>query len=96
MRARLVSRVVSFLLVLSLLAVPRVLHSGDDTVAFNVKTLKYHCLTCTWAKRCTRNCVEVSRAVAIEKGGVACKICGGSCPRPGNTSAPPQGTKDER
>lgn len=54
---------------------------SEETVAFNTSSLKYHCLTCTWAVRCTRNCVEVSVSEAKRRGGIACKVCGGSCRR---------------
>lgn len=29
----------------------------DEIVTYNTKTGKYHCVTCSAAKRCTRNCV---------------------------------------
>jgi hypothetical protein len=51
----------------------------EETVAFNVKTRKYHCLRCYYVKRCTRNCIEVSLSDAKARGGVACKVCGGTC-----------------
>ena len=53
--------------------------AADETVAFNTKSLKYHCVTCEAAKRCTRNCIELKRSEAKTRGGVACKICGGTC-----------------
>jgi hypothetical protein len=51
----------------------------EETVAFNTKSSKYHCLTCSAAKRCTRNCIDVPLSDAKRRGGVACKICGGTC-----------------
>ena len=45
------------------------------TVAFNKKTHKYHYLTCVWAERCTRNCVDIPLKEAIALGGVPCKVC---------------------
>ena len=45
------------------------------TVAFNQKTHKYHYTYCTWAKRCTVNCIDIPLKEAIERGGVACKVC---------------------
>jgi hypothetical protein len=51
----------------------------EETVAFNTESLKYHCLECRWAIRCTRNCIEVTRSEARRRGGVACKVCGGAC-----------------
>jgi hypothetical protein len=65
---------------------PRALSSGADEaagraaelVAFNTSNGKYHCLECIWARRCTRNCVNMPLAEARARG-VACKVCGGSC-----------------
>jgi hypothetical protein len=53
--------------------------AAEEFVAFNRKSLKYHCLECTWAKKCTVNCVKITRSEAIRRGGVPCKVCGGSC-----------------
>ena len=53
--------------------------AADEIVAFNTKSLKYHCLECTWAKKCTVNCVNIPKGEAIRRGGVPCKVCGGSC-----------------
>lgn len=53
----------------------------DDKVAFNTETLKYHCPTCKWAVRCTKNCISVTLEEAKRRGGVACKVCGGLCSR---------------
>lgn len=53
--------------------------SADEKVSFNKSSRKYHCLTCAWAKRCTDNCITITRAEAVSRGGVACKVCGGSC-----------------
>jgi hypothetical protein len=52
---------------------------SEETVAFNTNSLKYHCLSCTWAKRCTVNCVNISISEAKKRGGIPCKVCGGSC-----------------
>lgn len=52
----------------------------SDLVMFNQQSKKYHCPSCEWARKCTRNCVEIPRAEAIRLGGVACRICGGRCP----------------
>lgn len=53
--------------------------SADEKVYFNKSSRKYHCPTCTWAKRCTDNCITITKAEAISRGGVACKVCGGTC-----------------
>ena len=63
------------LLALGLLATNA--EAEGDVVAFNVQTLKYHGLSCIWAKRCTRHCVTIERADAIQRGGIPCKVCGG-------------------
>jgi len=52
---------------------------SDETVTFNTKTLKFHCSACTWAKKCTSNCIQIQKSEALRRGGVACKICGGTC-----------------
>lgn len=52
---------------------------ADALVAFNTKSQKFHCPECEWALKCTRNCVLVARDVAEARGGVPCKVCGGSC-----------------
>jgi hypothetical protein len=49
----------------------------SEAVSFNTKTHKYHKPSCTWAKRCTRNCVSVPKSEAESRGGVPCKVCGG-------------------
>lgn len=51
--------------------------NANDRVYFNVNTLKYHGASCTWAKRCTKNCVWMKRSDA-EQRGVPCKVCGGN------------------
>ncbi|HYG63715.1 MAG TPA: hypothetical protein VEL74_14130 [Thermoanaerobaculia bacterium] len=51
----------------------------SDLVMFNQSSKKYHCPSCRWAKECTRNCVEITRAEALRLGGVACKTCKGRC-----------------
>jgi hypothetical protein len=50
-------------------------------VAFNTESKKYHCLDCEWARRCTMNCIRISLSEARRRGGVACKVCGGTCGR---------------
>lgn len=66
-----------FLLLMLLLS--GALTGAEEKVAFNVATKKYHCLSCQWAIKCTRNCIEVSKSEAKRSGGVACKVCGGTC-----------------
>jgi hypothetical protein len=61
------------------LAAPPEKPVAEETVTFNTKSLKYHCQTCSAAKRCTVNCIDIPVSKAIRRGGVACKLCGGSC-----------------
>ena len=51
----------------------------EEVVYFNVRSHKYHCLTCYHARRCTANCIEVTISEAKKRGGVPCKVCGGTC-----------------
>lgn len=67
------------LLVLAIVALSVAAATAPEKVAYNTKSHIYHCLTCTWAKRCTVNCVDISRGEAIKRGGRACKVCGGWC-----------------
>ena len=48
-----------------------------QTVAFNVKTLKFHKLECPHAQRCTANCIKIEKEKAKAIGGIPCKVCGG-------------------
>ncbi|HVR98828.1 MAG TPA: hypothetical protein VMW27_19575 [Thermoanaerobaculia bacterium] len=68
------------LLLLALLVSSAALWAAEEKVAFNVESKKYHCLTCKWAIQCTKNCVEIPLSEAKRRGGVACKVCHGSCP----------------
>lgn len=33
----------------------------DEIVMFNTKSYKYHCPSCRWAKKCTRNCISIKK-----------------------------------
>lgn len=50
---------------------------AERQVMYNTNTGKIHDPSCQWAERCTRNCVKVSESEAKQRGGVACKVCGG-------------------
>ena len=50
----------------------------DEVVYFNTDSLKYHCMTCRWAVKCTKNCIRMKKSQAEEKG-TPCKVCHGSC-----------------
>mgnify|MGYP006322392187 CR=1 FL=1 len=50
--------------------------ASDSYVVFNVKTLVYHKPSCMAARRCTKSCVKMPKAKAIERGR-PCEICGG-------------------
>jgi len=47
------------------------------TVIYNVKTHKYHSVSCRWAKKCTKNCIKIEKSRAKVRGGIPCKVCGG-------------------
>ncbi len=53
--------------------------ADEQKVVFNTKSLRYHCSTREWAKRCTSNRITTTLANAKARHGVACKICGGTC-----------------
>lgn len=73
-----VSRVaVAILLLVAILTAPVAV--AEEKVAFNVESKKYHCLDCRWAIACTKNCVTVALSEARRRGGVPCKVCGGTC-----------------
>ena len=48
-----------------------------DLVVFNTKSHKYHDPKCLWAKRCTVNCIPITRAEAQQRGGIPCAYCNG-------------------
>jgi hypothetical protein len=54
-------------------------NENQEIVSFNTNSGKYHCPSCQWAIKCTRNCISVTREKAIKVGGVPCKVCGGRC-----------------
>jgi hypothetical protein len=51
---------------------------GSEMVAFNTSSRKYHCPSCRWALRCTRNCISIPLSQASQRG-VPCASCGGRC-----------------
>ncbi len=51
---------------------------AEEVVYFNTESLKYHCMTCKWAVKCTKNCVRMKKSKAEERG-TPCKVCQGSC-----------------
>ena len=55
--------------------------NSEEIVTFNTKSLKYHCRTCRSALRCRTNCVQIPVSEAKKRGGVPCKVCGGTCRR---------------
>ena len=81
-------RVVAVLSIVACLSVmtAMTMTAGDALVAFNTKSLKYHCLICEWAHKCTRNCVTITRTEAIKRHGIACKVCGGTCKKGSDSS----------
>jgi hypothetical protein len=67
------------LLLALLFALSAVPLQAEEQVAFNVESKKYHCLECRHAKACTKNCIVISLSEAKRRGGVACKVCSGTC-----------------
>jgi hypothetical protein len=49
----------------------------DPEAVFNVESKIYHRASCTWARRCTKNCIVIGLSEAKNRGGRACKVCGG-------------------
>jgi hypothetical protein len=66
----------TMLLLLGMALSPSV--QAEEVVYFNTESLKYHCMTCKWAVKCTKNCVRMKKSEAEDRG-VPCKICHGSC-----------------
>lgn len=63
-----------------LLAAPMLGIAADEAakaVVLNINTLIYHAPHCTWARRCTKNCIKTTLENARENGARACKVCGG-------------------
>ena len=52
---------------------------ASEIVFLNVKTKKFHCASCSSAQKCTKNCAYVERSKAESLGGVACRLCNGTC-----------------
>ncbi len=79
---RATQKTISALLAIALLTVvvaAFAIAADDPIVSFNTSSLKYHCPSCEWAIKCTKNCINIKRSEAIKRGGVPCKICGGCC-----------------
>ena len=73
------SRHIVALLLALLFAFSAVSLQAEEQVAFNVESKKYHCIECRHAKACTKNCIVISLSESKRRGGVACKVCGGTC-----------------
>ena len=67
------------IMLVALLVLSGASFKGDEKVYFNLENSKYHCLTCKWAIKCTKNCIEMDLAEAKRRGGIPCKVCGGTC-----------------
>lgn len=44
-------------------------------VKYNLINKKYHLLSCEWAQKCTRNCIEITIDEAKKKKGIPCGVC---------------------
>ena len=53
------------------------LAADDQTVIMNTKTYIFHTPDCKWAKKCTKNCIKITKQKAQAQGARACKVCGG-------------------
>ena len=53
------------------------LAADDQTVIMNTKTYIYHTPDCKWAKKCTKNCIKITKQKAQAQGARAYKVCGG-------------------
>ena len=53
------------------------LAADDQTVIMNTKTYIYYTPDCKWAKKCTKNCIKITKQKAQAQGARACKVCGG-------------------
>jgi len=67
-------KIIAILIFLNFMLMPV---SFAELVMYNTQTKKFHSLSCSWARRCTVNCIKIERALAIKKGGIPCKVCGG-------------------
>ena len=67
------------LLLILLLSVAAIAEPNEEVVSYNTKSGIYHCRTCNAAKNCRTNCIDLPLSEAIARGGVACRLCGGSC-----------------
>lgn len=47
----------------------------SDIVVFNTRSQKYHIPSCRLCKEC-KNCIQITRGQAKDRGGKACKTCG--------------------
>ncbi len=54
-----------------------VLASDDYAVVMNVERHIYHNPDCMWAKKCTKNCIQITKSKAIARDAKPCKVCGG-------------------
>src|SRR2546428_10500257 len=81
-------RAVPGLLIVSCLVIgsAAVYATDDEKVVFNTQSHKFHCSTCKYAVKCTKNCVTVTKSEAIKRGGVPCKVCGGTCKKKASAS----------
>ena len=47
------------------------------SVAYNTNSHIYHSHSCKWARKCTKNCINIDSSEAVQRGGRPCKVCGG-------------------
>lgn len=66
-----------FLVLMIALFTSSALAADNHSVIMNTKTYIYHCPTCKWAKKCTKNCIKTTKQKALTQGARACKVCSG-------------------
>lgn len=42
---------------------------------YNTANRKYHLSECRWAKKCPKNCIDLSLKEIKERSGIPCKVC---------------------
>jgi len=50
-------------------------YSQDTLYKYNTSNGKYHRQECKWAKKCTKNCIDLTLKEIRERKGIPCKVC---------------------
>lgn len=65
----------SILLIAMLFIALQIQAANDPIYKYNTQNKKYHKITCKWAVKCTKNCVEKKLSEIKKIGGIPCKTC---------------------